>query len=87
MHESMSIKRGKECVEFYLPFRFCYRFWLKGRILTVILGLKAERTDDNKFGFHENDRLQFHNYKIQYFFIDNAHLMYNAHPKRFRHSF
>jgi hypothetical protein len=21
------------------------------------------------------------------FFIDNAHLMYNAHPKRFRHSF
>jgi hypothetical protein len=25
--------------------------------------------------------------KVQYFSIDNAHLMYNAHPKLFRHSF
>jgi len=24
---------------------------------------------------------------IPYFSIDNAHLMYNAHPKLFRHSF
>jgi hypothetical protein len=27
---------------------------------------------------------QFH---LPYFSIDNAHLMYNAHPKLFRHSF
>jgi hypothetical protein len=26
-------------------------------------------------------------YKIPYFSIDNAHLMYNPHPKLFRHSF
>jgi hypothetical protein len=26
-------------------------------------------------------------HKIPYFSIDNAHLMYNAHPKLFRHSF
>ena len=25
--------------------------------------------------------------EIPYFSIDNAHLMYNAHPKLFRHSF
>ena len=24
---------------------------------------------------------------VPYFSIDNAHLMYNAHPKLFRHSF
>jgi hypothetical protein len=27
------------------------------------------------------------NIKINVFFVDNAHLMYNAHPKLFRHSF
>jgi len=26
-------------------------------------------------------------FKLPYFSIDNAHLMYNAHPKLFRHSF
>ena len=26
-------------------------------------------------------------FKVPYFSIDNAHLMYNAHPKLFRHSF
>jgi hypothetical protein len=25
--------------------------------------------------------------QVPYFSIDNGHLMYNAHPKRFRHSF
>ena len=25
--------------------------------------------------------------QVPYFSIDNAHLMYNAHPKLFRHSF
>jgi hypothetical protein len=30
---------------------------------------------------------QIHTFKIPYFSIDNAHLMYNTHPKLFRHSF
>jgi len=31
--------------------------------------------------------LEIHFLKLPYFSIDNAHLMYNAHPKLFRHSF
>ena len=31
--------------------------------------------------------VRYTKYKLPYFSIDNAHLMYNAHPKLFRHSF
>jgi len=47
----------------------------------------AEITHESTKEFVVNAIYTFFKFLLPYFSIDNAHLMYNAHPKLFRHSF
>jgi hypothetical protein len=49
--------------------------------------LCGQEASEGLFSGLESDETKYCSFKTPYFSIDNAHLMYNAHAKFFRHSF